>query len=61
MPGVSVGHVDGVLLVLDGDEADAGGLEDVQGVHERAADDSETVLDIWAEGRKERCRIKSDL
>ncbi len=55
---VPVRHVDGVLLVLDGEEPDPGGGEDVQGVHEGAADDAEHHLREGGggeeEGRKEK-------
>ena len=42
---VAVGHVGGVLLVRDRDEADAGRLEDVERVHVGGADDAEHGLD----------------
>ena len=38
---VTVGHVAGALLVHHGDQADAGGREDVHRVHERGAHDAE--------------------
>ena len=40
-----------VLLVLDGDEAHAGGREDVQGVHEGGADNAEDVGDAVSHQR----------
>src|SRR5262249_49323755 len=42
---VAVRHVDGALLVSDRHEADTGGGEDIEGVHERRADDSEDMGD----------------
>ena len=42
---VAVGHVDRALLVRDRHEADAGGGEDIERIHERRADDAEHVSD----------------
>jgi len=39
--GVAVGHVGGALFMDDGDEADAGGREDVHGIHEGRTHDAE--------------------
>jgi hypothetical protein len=44
-PGVAVGHVDGALLVRDRDKLDARRRKDVEGIHERRADDPENVAD----------------
>ena len=46
-----------VLLVLHRDEPNSGRLEDVEGVHEGAADDAEDVLGaVGDEGLHERLR-----
>ena len=41
--GIPIGHVAGALLVHHGYQPDAGGREDVHGVHERGAHDAEHV------------------
>ena len=48
---VSVCHVGGTLFVGDRDESDSCGIEEVEGIHESGADDSEGVRDALLDER----------
>ena len=45
-PRIAVGHVAGALLVGHGDELDAGGLENVEGVHIGRTDNAKNIFNV---------------